>query len=416
MNKVLIVEDSQSLSALLKRKIESFLGYEVVQAYTLKETLACIEKDEFFVALIDLTLPDAPNGEAVDPIVGKMIPSIILTGRYDENIREEMQNKPIVDYVLKNTIEDIDYAIKMINRIHLNRSVQVLVVEDSVVYRKNIVSLLEMRQLTVHEANNGQEGLEKLAEHPDISLVLTDYNMPVMDGIEFTKQVRKRWSKDKLSVIAISSQDDSDTASMFLKHGANDYLIKPFTKELFYNRIDNNLEMIEMISKIKALANKDYLTGLFNRRYFHKKANALMDDSRQKKIDFCTAMIDIDHFKHVNDTYGHAAGDEVLKIVTSKMKRTVNKLGLLARYGGEEFCLLFNVDAETSEKILEIIRTQIEATKITISASEAISVTVSIGLNANMVGTLDQLTDAADTLLYEAKESGRNKIVHNIPA
>ena len=414
MSKVLIVEDSVSLSSLLKKKIESTLGFEVVQAFTLKETLTHLESNEFFVALLDLTLPDAPNGEVVDYVVAKMIPSIVLTGSYDENIRQEVLSKPIVDYVLKNTLEDIDYAIKMLNRIYLNNNVKVLVVDDSVVYRKNIISLLEMRQLDVYEANNGKEGLEVLAKNQDISLVLTDYNMPVMDGIEFTKQIRKKWTKDKLSIIAISSQEDANTASMFLKHGANDYLIKPFTKELFYNRIDNNLEMIEMISQIKAMANKDYLTGLYNRRYFHKKASELITLCRKQGSDFCTAMLDIDHFKNVNDTYGHTAGDEVLRVVTTKMKRIVSDLGLLARYGGEEFCLLFQVDAPTARKILEMIRTQISTTKIMVSESESIEITISIGLNSTILGTLDQLTDGADTLLYEAKATGRNKMVDNI--
>ena len=253
---VLVVEDSAAFSKMLCSEIQK-RGFETRAAYSRKEARALLEKGErFFAAMLDLALPDAPNGEVVDEVLSYDIPSIVLTGMFDPKTRAQMDSKPIVDFVLKQGFEDIFYAMRILERIEKNRNVTVLVVDDSRTTRTLLVSQLSTQLFHILEATSGNEALKVLSENPEIQLVVTDYNMPDMDGFELTRQLRKKHSKEALAIIAVSSSDHPDISSRFLKYGANDFLPKPFTKEELVSRVHLNIGMLEAIAAQRATANQ----------------------------------------------------------------------------------------------------------------------------------------------------------------
>jgi len=274
--------------------------------------------------------------------------------------------------------------------------------------------MLENMFFKVISVAHGEEALGMLETTPDISLVLTDYHMPVMNGLELTNEIRKKYMKNDLAVIVISGDDDDETTALFLKHGANDYIKKPFSKEEFSCRINNSIEALENIHKITNNAERDFLTGLYNRRYFFKNASKYFDDAQKNSEHFAIAMIDIDNFKKINDTYGHDAGDRAIVHLGDILRTNVSNEDIVARFGGEEFgVLLKGVSAKQAVEILERIRQNVQTSKTTGNNNEEINYTISIGLVTTNDENLDASINEADMMLYNAKQNGRNQIVTN---
>lgn len=245
--RILIVEDNQTLAKLIAKKIVSALDFEVDVAYSMSEAKLFIKRYNYFLTLLEINLPDAPNGEIVDYVLDKELKVIVLSGAIDKTFREQMLQKDIIDYVNKDGVEDIKYIIQAIQRLEKNRQHKILLVDDSLVVRKKMQTLLENMNFQVIAVAHGEEALGMLKTYDDISLVLTDYNMPVMNGLELTQETRKLYNKKQLPIVALSSDDDQSTIALFLKNGANDYIKKPFSKEEFSCRIINVLETLEYI-------------------------------------------------------------------------------------------------------------------------------------------------------------------------
>ncbi len=266
--RILIVEDNKTLAKLIARKLELALGVTVDLAFSLAETKLFLNRYTYFITLLDLNLPDAPNGEVVDYAIEKKNHVLVLSGNIDKDFRQKMLKKNIIDYINKSGAHDIDYIITTIQRLMKNRNHKILVVDDSMVFRNQMKTMLENLFFNVITVAHGEEALGMLHVQPDISLVLTDYNMPVINGLELTQEIRKTYSKDELSILALSGNDDDGVNALFLKNGANDYIKKPFSKEEFYCRVNNSIEALENIQTITKYANRDHLTGLYNKRHF----------------------------------------------------------------------------------------------------------------------------------------------------
>ncbi len=251
--KVLIVEDSKLFLALLEKNIKRMEGFTPYLAKTYEEAQDLLRENEFYAAILDMVLPDAPNGEIVDLVTSKNIPSIVQTANDSQAFREKIAGKYLVDYVIKKGLSDVNYATSLVERISKNREIKVLIVDDSKLARIAVVRAIFQHQFVIYEAQDGEEALEILEEHPDVKIVFTDYHMPKMDGFEFVKNARKKFSKESMAIIVISSESDGDTSSRFIKNGANDYIKKPFTKEEFVGRMYQNLEIIELIEKTNTL-------------------------------------------------------------------------------------------------------------------------------------------------------------------
>jgi len=405
--RILIIEDNKALSKIITKKMEKNLDFEVIQAYTYAEAEEIIsENDDFFITLCDLNLPDAPNGEIVDFVLSYGLPVIVLTGSIDDELRDEMQSKNIVDYVYKGNIEDVNYIFALIKRLSKNRDIKVLAVDDSLVIRKEVKRILQSQMFKTLIAAHGEEALSYLENNSDIELVLTDFNMPVVDGVELTKQIRETYDKDKMIVVAMTGNNEHLISAKFLKIGANDFINKPFSKEELVCRINNALDAKERLEMMSDMAHKDFLTKVYNRRYFFQE----IQNFYAEKIPFAVAMLDIDNFKKINDTYGHDVGDSVLVLLANLLKRNTKGADLVSRFGGEEFCVaLRDVDKKQAIGFFAKLRKSIADQSLNIE-SKNIKLTVSIGVSFSDGANIEELINRADRALYRAKNSGKNRV------
>lgn len=413
MGKVLVVEDTRFLRNVIKRGIENGVGLDVVCADSLAEAARIItaQPNAFFLSLLEYTLPDAPNGEVIDHVVGMGIPAVAFANHFSEGMTEEVFAKNVIDYVITDCPANLDYLLSVVSRISNNRKLKILLVEDSATARHYCCMLLRQYQFMVLEAADGVEAIAMIDATPDLSLVITDYHMPNMDGFELVKQIRQRYARHELPVIGISAQGNTTLSAKFIKNGANDFLTKPFSREEFFCRISQNVEFIEHVRALKDGANRDYLTGLHNRRYLFAHGTRMHAEHDAKGRPLAVAMIDIDFFKRVNDTHGHDAGDAVLRQVAAALAEQMEPSGVLARVGGEEFCLLVaDVPPADIPELFEHIRSAVEV-KAVVAGSQIIHVTVSIGVCTALDRSLEEMIAKADTMLYLAKKGGRNRVV-----
>ena len=414
MQRILIIEDNKTLANLIAKKIASELSsFEVDTAYKMSEAKLFLSRYDYFVVLTDLNLPDSPDGEIVDFLLQKKQKVIILTSNIDKSFRKQMMQKSIIDYIKKSGAQDIKYIISMLKRLLANQKHTVLVVDDSMTMRTQYKNMLENLFFKVVTVAHGEEALNYIQTNPHISLVVTDYNMPVIDGLELTKELRKEHDKNSLPVVAVSSSEDEEVIALFLKNGANDYIKKPFSKEEFYCRIDNTIEAYENIQTILNSANRDFLTGLYNRRYFFAHIDEYIKKAQEEYLGLYIAMIDIDNFKSINDTYGHEDGDKAIVGLSEILRTNTKQQDLVARFGGEEFCVaLLAQNDEIACEVFERIRKNTQTFSFKAHNGQNVSFTIFIGVAKYEEGEdINETINQADMNLYEAKNSGKNQVV-----
>lgn len=415
MKKILIVEDSEMVMKVLRHLAQSsVVNFEAIYATSLAQAVAVYEQhsQDIFAALVDLNLPDAPNGEVVDFTLSKKIPTIVLTGSYDEKRREQLFNKGVVDYVTKEGRYAYSKAIGMINRLEKNQHIKVLVVDDSDMSRKHVVNLLKRHLFQIVEAVDGVDAIKVLLANPDTKLVITDYNMPKMDGFELVRNLRYKYDKTDLIMIGVSGESSEALSAKFIKHGANDFLRKPFHPEEFYCRITHNIESLELIEQITYSAQRDHLTGLYHRSYFFNAARDLYRQAIEKSSPLSCVAINIDNFRQVNEQHGNAWGDAALQAIASRLQDMLGRF-LLARADGDDFFVLMpGLDHEKAASFIAKVKQLLSAEAITINGIETYFY-FSAGICDQLGASLDDQIKQARTCLQRAKEAGGNMIVDN---
>jgi len=392
------------------RHLTAQLDVPIDFAWSLREAATFLKSHTYDLALVDLTLPDAPNGEVARLTLNQKIPTVVLTSAIDEFKRQQMLEMGVIDYVLKDNRDSYLFAVKLITQLLQNQGRKVLVADDSKTSRKMMKHMLEQLLYDVIEAEDGAQALEVLSKDLSINLLLTDYAMPKMDGFELVKALRNKRGRDELAIIGISGSGSQSLSAKFIKNGANDFLIKPFLPEEFHCRVMQTMEQLKLIAEIKDTANRDYLTNLYNRRYFYNQSESILKSLKQKNESAVMVMLDIDHFKPINDTYGHQAGDSVLVEVSNAMQQYFSKF-LVARVGGEEFAILLNgLDLEQAFEFVDEFRFKVSNSTFNFSG-QPISVSISAGIALSEGEELSQFISIADSALYEAKSQGRNQVV-----
>ncbi|TMN37093.1 diguanylate cyclase response regulator [Pseudoalteromonas sp. S2755] len=410
LRKILIIEDTPTI-AKVQKHIATAVGYHVDIAESLAEAKVLLSQHDYFCAVVDFVLPDAPLGEAIPYTVKADVPTIVMTGNLESQTRSIVEQYPIIDYITKENKQAYHYLRRQLERLPRNENVRVLVVDDSISSRHYVSALLTRHKYQVLEACDGLEALAVLKDNPDISVIITDNEMPNMRGEELCIEIRRLYTDDDKAIIGISGVETANLSTRFLKNGANDYLRKPFNAEEFYCRLSQNVDMLEHIQTIRRQANTDYLTNLPNRRYFFDTVKKSLKARHKKELHGLIAMIDIDHFKQVNDNYGHEGGDAVLASIGQVFAQYFPN-DLVARLGGEEFAIYFKdtVTAHCKER-LECFREYLERSSNELT-EQRISFTVSMGLAAQVTTDIESLIKQADERLYQAKASGRNRLVH----
>ncbi|WP_244598248.1 diguanylate cyclase [Pseudohoeflea suaedae] len=414
--KVLLVEDSKTYVAALAVRLDTHYGIEVVACSSmddLRRTLAYGCSD-YSVAIADLNQPGGPHGEALDLLIAHDVPPIVFTGSFDEATRNEMLAKQIADYVLKDGPSALDNVISSVVRLMSNREVRVLVVDDMRSTRELLARHLKKQLFRITKATSAEMALKELSLRPDIELAVVDYEMPGMNGVEFVRNVRRNSAYDGIRIIGVSSAERSDLMMEYLKAGANDYVRRPFDDEEFRLRVAQNVATLFHVRQLRDKAARDYLTGLYNRRHFFEVGPRLVAAGHdpEESVPMSMAVMDIDNFKLLNDTYGHEIGDEVLKEVSNRLMDACGEKHLLARLGGEEFGVLVRgLDPMGARAFCEELRRCISRESI-LTDDGPLNVTVSIGLaEVAEMEAFDNYLNAADQLLYMAKDAGRNRVV-----
>jgi len=407
--RLLVVEDSKSIAKVIEQ-LGRALGFEVTVAYCLAEVETILQGGtDFFAATIDYNLPDAPDGEAISCVLSHGIQSVVMTGRMDEATRQKILAQPVIDYIPKENSQAFLYLKRILHGQLQNRHSGILVVDDSVAARNHVVELLKRRNYSVFVAADGKKGMEVLEQNPSIKMVITDMEMPVMDGIALTNEIRKKHTRDRIAIIGISGANNGVHSARFIKNGADDFLRKPFCPEEFYCRVTQNIENLHNIEQIQRAANTDYLTDLPNRRAFIQTAQAKLPELIEKNVPYCLGMIDIDFFKKINDTYGHEAGDNALKVVALYIRKHLPG-GILGRLGGEEFSVLMpGIDEDQLYGKLDDLRRELSIAQIPYN-SQQIALSISIGMVYNSPESLASQMNNADQALYYSKENGRNQV------
>ena len=295
---------------------------------------------------------------------------------------------------------------------------RILIAEDSSVQRQILTSVLEEWGYEVVSAEDGNEAWNLLRNGNAPQLALLDWIMPEMDGTEVCQKVRERGNEPYTYLILLTSLDEKTNTVKGLDAGADDYLTKPFDPHELRARLrvgermlEIQRELITAREELRLQATQDSLTGMLNRRPILEVLEREVTRSQRLGVPLAVLMIDIDHFKAVNDTYGHQAGDAVLKGVAERVNSTVRPYDAMGRYGGEEFlAILPGCDALHGQVVAERLRHAASHEAILTDAVE-ISVTLSVGL-ASSGGDRsgEQLVHAADRALYEAKRNGRNRV------
>ncbi|MEA3512780.1 MAG: diguanylate cyclase [Campylobacterota bacterium] len=414
---ILIVDDDSVVLNMLEDKLRyKMKNINILKASTYKDGVKHIlSKDEHIdIAILDLNLPEVENGALVEFAAKKDIPTVALTALMDEELKKTLLSYNILDYIIKDSNKSIDYAVNSVYRVLKNYETNILVVDDSPVQVAIAVKMLEKMKFNIFTASNGIEAYGILQNSDKkFSLILTDFNMPKMDGMDLTLKVREEYGKDELGVIVLSANDTPEISSQFISIGANDFINKPYSEIEVVTRINSNIELLELFEQTKDMANKDFMTGAYNRRFFFDSGEAIFEKAKRSKKDLTVAMFDIDKFKNINDTYGHDVGDVAIIEVANVLNDNLRDSDLMARFGGEEFCVLLeNISLEDVEKLFEKIRKAFEKNIIKIDDLE-IKFTTSIGICYGLEDSLEDMIKKSDDGLYYCKNNGRNQIAIN---
>lgn len=412
MKKFLLVEDSPIVVKIIRHVCKSNPALQYDTASTFEATKQLIEQngaDHYLVAVIDLNLPDAPDGEVVDYTISKKMPTIVLTGNYDDEKREQMLEKKIVDYVVKESRFSYEYVIKLILRLEKNKQIKILVADDSKMSRNYVRNLLETHLYQVMTTDDGDTALEIINRDPEIKLLITDYNMPRMNGFELVRNIRKDVSKNDLVIVGLSGEGNSSLSAKFIKNGANDFLIKPFGHEEFHCRIMQDIENIEYVEAVRHMAYHDYVTGLPNKRMFFETGGPELTAAKDKGAQYCLALISVDKLHNLQDKYGLDASETVLKNLATLLPKAFERFNYARISDSEVAILMIGLTLEQGAKLVEGFREIVEDHIVLLDGLN-FNFTISAGLASDTSETLIELLKEADNRLYTARESGENQV------
>ena len=297
---------------------------------------------------------------------------------------------------------------------------RIVLIEDDPAIVRLLKKILTNRAMEVVACSTAAEGIEAL-EHEDWDICLLDRGLPDSDGIEICRRVKAESRFDARWVIMLSGYDSLDARVEALNLGADDYITKPFHSAEVLARVNASWrvvemqqQLVEMARQLEELSGRDDLTGVFNRRHFRRTVARAFDHSRRYHRPLSVAIIDVDHFKNVNDRFGHQAGDTVLAEVAKRFVRSVRSSDYLARYGGEEFIVLLP-ETQLGDAVTfgEKLRAAIASAPVPIPGGDALPVTVSVGtasLAHTQFSSAAEMIRAADQALYRAKRNGRNRV------
>ncbi len=297
---------------------------------------------------------------------------------------------------------------------------KVLLAEDDPGSRRLVNVHLSAAGYEVIEAEDGQLAWE-LFQRDTFHIVITDWMMPKMDGPTLIHNIRSKGQKSYTYIIMLTAIDEKPKVVMGLEAGADEYLTKPFDSRELIARVASGERILKLEEQLtqarhemETLAMHDGLTGIFNRRAIEEYTEAELDLARRKERPLSVILLDIDHFKAINDQYGHSIGDHTLQQLAEILPRNLRQYDRIGRWGGDEFIVILP-DTKISEAIMiaERMRITTAETKLSLENGEYYTVQISLGVAcaSGSYPSLIKLVDAADLVMYRAKQAGGNHVL-----
>ena len=451
--RVLVVDDILPNVKLLEAKLTSEY-YEVLTAMNGEEALKKVAEESPDIVLLDVMMPGMDGFEVCTRIKSSPesahIPVVMVTALTDvqdkvrglESGADDFLSKPINDMALMARVRSL-VRLKMStdewrmrentanqlgvvdeNTTAMSESTEkanVLVIEDKDFELRKIEETLAEDHHHVMGAESGAEAMELIASH-DFDVILVSLNLNNEDGLRLCSHLKSNERSRAVPIMMMGADEDMKRIAHGLEIGVNDYLIRPLERSELLARSRTQIRRKRFQERLRAsfevslsMALTDSLTSLYNRRYLEVHLDKLLKKNKENNKAMAVMMIDIDHFKPVNDTYGHKAGDEALKIFSKRLVDNLRSFDLVARLGGEEFVVILpDISERRTYMVTERLRRAIQDEPFEVGAPEGpIKVTTSIGAAIIEPGdhTVQQALDRADKMVYAAKEDGRNCVV-----
>jgi len=450
--RVLVVDDILANVKLLEARLSAEY-FDVVTAHSGLEALSICERGQCDIVLLDVMMPGMDGFETCRRLKANPathhVPVIMVTALDQTADRvkgleagaDDFLTKPVNDLALITRVRSL-VRLKMVQdelrmravtsreigmRDPLTEAVtesglngRILVVDDRASSHERIVQALR-NQHHVEVESRPQEALFKAAEN-DYDLVMISLGLAEFDPLRLCSQIRSLDRTRGLPILVIAEPEDEARLLRSLDIGANDYLMRPIDRNEMAARVRTQIRKKRYTERLRdnvqqsmEMAITDGLTGLHNRRYMESHLGTLVDQASMRGKPLAVLVLDIDYFKAVNDTWGHDAGDEVLREFAQRLRKSVRGIDLVCRLGGEEFVVVMpDTDAGVASIVAERIRNRVASEPFAIhKGARAIDVTVSIGMAQRLAGDTDADTilKRADQALYRAKRDGRNRVV-----
>ncbi|MBD2858123.1 diguanylate cyclase [Spongiibacter sp. KMU-158] len=292
---------------------------------------------------------------------------------------------------------------------------ELLIIDDDPITRMALCALAEEWGFVPIEADNAQSALKVLEDPDPPHLLVIDWSMPGMSGPELCKIIRARDDGQFFYIMMLTGREGNEAIVEAMESGADDFVHKPFDYQVLKVRLKAGSRIVRLEQTLNQLASRDPLTQCWNRRMLDELRDNAIAEAKRKQTPLALMVLDIDHFKAINDNYGHPAGDAAIKHVVSVINHNLREYDLVGRFGGEEFVVVLpRTDTESAWGVAERIRAAIQFQPAIIDADTKIDMTISIGLaelNQEEGESGAELFDRADQALLDAKHQGRNRIV-----
>jgi len=452
--RVLVVDDIMPNVKLLEAKLSSEY-YDVLTATNGLEALEKVATQSPDIVLLDVMMPGMDGFEVckrikADPATAH-IPVVMVTALTDSSDRikgleagaDDFLSKPLNDIALMSRVRSLVRLKMTVDewRVRENTANQlgvvdraanamsepveharILVIEDQKHESQKFIESLKADDDIVIVVETGIEAMKKVNES-EYDLLAVSLNLKNEDGLRLCSHLRSAEKTRAVPILMIAGDEDMPRIAHGLEIGAHDYILRPVDRNELLARVRTQVRRKRFQQRLRSnfelslsMALTDPLTGLYNRRYFEVHLQKLLQKNQQTKKSMAVLMMDIDHFKSINDTHGHGVGDEILKIFAGRLKDSLRSFDLVARLGGEEFVVILpDISNDMAYYIAERLRRMIAEEPFACSAEGGkVNVTTSIGATIVTDTNLspEEVLKRADDALYEAKEGGRNSTVY----
>lgn len=455
--RILVVDDVPANVKLMEARLSAEY-FDVITALSGKEALSTCERAECDLVLLDVMMPDMDGFEVCRRLKANPsthhLPVIMVTALDQTSDRikgleagaDDFLTKPVSDIALVARVRSLVRLKMMTDELRMravtSREIgienpareaiadtghdgRLLVVEDRKSSYERLNTMLRGEH-TVDIEPNPSEALFRAAEG-NFDLLVVSLGLENYDGLRLCSQVRSLERTRNVPILAITEAEDNNRLMRGLEIGINDYLIRPIDKNELLARVRTQVRKKRYAERLRdnvqmsiEMAITDALTGLHNRRYMETHLATLIEQATARGKPLTVLVLDIDFFKAINDTYGHDAGDDVLREFALRLKKSIRGIDLACRYGGEEFVVVMpETDMAVASMVAERLRRRIASEPFPVSDRErSVEVTISIGLSA-LGGPEDMAANIlkrADQALYRAKRDGRNRVAADAAA